>query len=51
MYSDALRKAGVSAELVEFAGQIHAFVSVTRAIPQGNAAIRASADWLKSKIG
>jgi acetyl esterase len=51
MYADALRKAGGEAELIEFAGQIHAFVSVTRAIPQGNAAIRASADWLKSKIG
>jgi acetyl esterase len=51
IYADALRRAGVAAELVEFEGQVHAFVSVTRAIPQGNAAIRTAAGWLKSQIG
>ena len=51
LYADLLTKAGVKAELVEFPGQIHAFVSVTGAIPQGNETLRACADWLRGKIG
>jgi len=51
IYTELLRQAGVSVELAEFPGQIHAFVSVTAAIPQGNEALRKVADWLKRKIG
>lgn len=50
-YGKMLKKSGVGVELAEFPGQVHAFVSVTGAIPQGNAALRKVADWLKRKIG
>ncbi len=50
-YADALRRAGTDAEVIEFPGQVHAFVSVTDAIPQGNQALHRMADWLARKIG
>lgn len=49
-YVDALTSAGVKADLVEFPGQIHAFMSLTKVLPQGNAAIRQAADWLKTVL-
>ena len=51
IYGKMLKKAGVAVEMAEFPGQVHAFVSVTGAIPQGNQALRKVADWLKRKIG
>ncbi len=50
-YGDLLRRAGVAVEVVEFPGQVHAFVSVTGVIPQGNQALRKVAEWLAGKIG
>ena len=34
----------------EYPGQIHAFVSLTRVIPQGDVAIREAADWLRGVL-
>jgi acetyl esterase len=51
VYGKILEEAGVGVELAEFPGQVHAFVSITGAIPQGNQALRKVADWLKRKIG
>lgn len=50
-YAKLLQQAGGQAEVVEFPGQVHAFVSITDVIPQGNQALHRVADWLKSKIG
>jgi len=50
-YAKALRQAGVDTILAEFPGQIHVFVSATRAIPQGNVALRGAAEWLARRIG
>ena len=50
-YAQALRRAGVGVEMAEFPGQVHAFVSITKVIPQGNEALRKVADWLARKIG
>lgn len=50
-YASLLRQAGVGVEMAEFPGQVHAFVSVTAAIPQGNQALRLVAEWLMRKIG
>jgi acetyl esterase/lipase len=50
-YAALLRDTGVAVEPAEFPGQVDAFVSVTRAIRQGNQALRKVADWLERKIG
>ncbi|MCF6232209.1 MAG: alpha/beta hydrolase [Rhodobacteraceae bacterium] len=50
-YATALRQVGVAVELVEFPGQVHAFVSITRVIPQGDQALRQVANWLRNTIG
>jgi acetyl esterase len=47
-YCAQLADAGVAVTHRHFAGQIHAFINLTRAIPQGNRCIREIADWLKS---
>ncbi|KPA21163.1 Carboxylesterase NlhH [Shimia sp. SK013] len=47
VYAEALRKAGVAVELVTYPGQIHAFMSLTKVIPQGNEAIEKTANWLQ----
>ena len=49
-YADALRKAGVDAELVDYEGQVHAFLSLTKAIPQGREAVTLCARWLKQRL-
>ena len=49
-YAARLRAAGGAAELVEFPGQIHAFMSLTKVLPQGNAAIRRAAHWLRETL-
>lgn len=50
IYSQALTDAGVTVEHVEYSGQIHAFISLTAAIPEGNDAIRHVANWLKPRL-
>ena len=49
-YAEALRAAGVRVDLAPFPGQVHAFISLTKVIPQGNAAIRQAADWLAKVV-
>jgi len=46
-YAERLAAAGVSTVHRNFPGQIHAFASLTKVIPQGNQCIREIADWLK----
>jgi acetyl esterase len=50
MQADALQKAGVPVTVHRFPGQIHVFVSVRRAIPQGRAAVTRLSAWLRSNI-
>lgn len=47
VYTKALRDAGVAVELLAYPGQIHAFMSLTKVIPQGNEAIEKTAKWLR----
>lgn len=49
-YAEALKTAGVPATVEAFPGQIHAFVSLTKIIPEGAEAVRRSAVWLKSVL-
>lgn len=49
-YAAALRDAGVEVELIEYEGQVHAFMSLTKAIPQGREAIARCATWLKRRM-
>jgi acetyl esterase/lipase len=46
-YADRLRAAGVDVVYREYPGQIHAFVSLTRAIPQGMACTLEIAEYLR----
>lgn len=49
-YATKLREAGVKVEQIDFPGQVHAFMSLTKVLPQGNEAIRQTADWLKRTL-
>jgi acetyl esterase len=49
-YGDRLREAGVEVVYREYPGQIHAFVSLTRAIPQGMACTHEIADYLRRRL-
>jgi acetyl esterase len=49
-YAERLRAAKVDVVDHEYPGQIHAFVSLTRAIPQGLAATHEVADWLRERL-
>jgi acetyl esterase len=49
-YADRLRQAGVEVVYREYPGQIHAFVSLTKAIPQGLACTREIADYLQKRF-
>jgi acetyl esterase len=51
LYADRLREAGVDVVYREWPGQIHAFVSLTKAIPQGMACTLEIADYLKRRLG
>jgi acetyl esterase len=51
LYAERLEAAGTPVIYHEFPGQIHAFISLTRVIPQGNECLREVADWLKSRLG
>jgi acetyl esterase len=50
-YADRLRAAGVDVTYREYPGQIHAFVSLTKVIPQGMACTLAIADYLRERLG
>ena len=49
-YADALRRAGVEVVYREFPGQIHAFVSLTKAIPEGMTATLEIADYVRKRM-
>lgn len=46
-----LQSAGVPVVYREFSGQVHVFVSVRKAIPEGRQAITAMAGWLRETLG
>ena len=50
-YAERLRAAGVAVVHREYPGQIHAFVSLTRAIPQGLACTLEIGDYLRQRLG
>ena len=50
-YGDRLREAGVDVVYREYPGQIHAFVSLTKAIPQGMACTLEIADYVRRRLG
>ena len=50
-YAERLRGAGVNVIYREYPGQIHAFVSLTKAIPQGLACTLEVADFLRQRLG
>ena len=50
-YAERLRGAGVDVVYREYPGQIHAFVSLTKAIPQGLACTREIGDYLRQRLG
>jgi acetyl esterase len=49
-YADRLREAGVDVVYHEYPGQIHAFVSLTRASPQGMECTLEIADYLRRRL-
>ncbi|HEU4370128.1 MAG TPA: alpha/beta hydrolase [Methylomirabilota bacterium] len=49
-YGDRLREAGVDVVYREYPGQIHAFVMLTKAIPQGMACTREIAEYLRRRL-
>jgi acetyl esterase len=51
LYAERLEAAGTPVTYREFPGQIHAFISLTRVIPQGNECLREMSNWLKSRLG
>src|SRR5262245_60704800 len=50
-YADRLRAAGVDVVYREYTGQIHAFVSLTKVIPQGLACTLEIGDYLRQRLG
>ncbi len=50
-YAERLRGAGVDVVYREYPGQIHAFVSLTKAIPQGLACTLEVAEYLRQRLG
>lgn len=49
-YSDALEAAGVPVTRALYPGQIHAFASATKVIPEGRKAISEIAGWLRGQL-
>lgn len=49
-YTERLEAAGTPVVYREFSGQIHAFISLTRVIPQGNECLREAASWLRTRL-
>jgi acetyl esterase len=50
-YADRLREAGVDVVYHEYPGQIHAFISLTKVIPQGMECTLEVADYLRRRLG
>ncbi len=50
-YAERLRAAGVDVVYREYTGQIHAFVSLTKVIPQGLACTLEIGDYLRERLG
>ena len=50
-YAEALQKAGTDVVYREYPGQIHAFVSLTKAIPQGMACTLEIGAYLRQRLG
>lgn len=50
-HAERLRAAGVSVTYREYPGQIHAFASVRKAIPEGRLAVTEMATWLAERVG
>ncbi|MBL4874319.1 MAG: alpha/beta hydrolase [Rhodobacteraceae bacterium] len=48
MYAERLTAEGIDVKHIQYPGQIHAFISLCKVVPQGNACIRDIADWLKT---
>ena len=46
-YAAALEREGVRVQVLDYPGQIHAFLSLRKVIPQGNDALARCAVWLK----
>ncbi|MFO1038063.1 MAG: alpha/beta hydrolase [Geminicoccaceae bacterium] len=51
IYAGRLAAAGVTVHLREWPGQLHAFVCLTKVIPQGDLALQECADWLTATLG
>lgn len=49
-YAKALTEAGVTVRVDAWPGQVHAFASLTRVIPEGRAALSRAARWLKEAL-
>jgi len=50
-YAERLRAAGVDVVSHEYPGQIHAFVSLTKVIPEGLVCTVETADYLSRRLG
>ena len=50
LYAEKLSAAGVDVVFHEYTGQIHAFMTLTKAIPMGLAAIGETADYMKRRF-
>jgi acetyl esterase len=50
-YADRLRASGVDVLYREYAGQVHAFVLLTKAIPEGLTCTNEIADYLRERLG
>src|SRR5262249_14576879 len=50
IYAERLRAARIEVDHHEYPGQIHAFVSLTKAIPQGLACTREIAEYLRRRL-
>lgn len=50
-HAERLRAQGVPVELIEYSGQIHAFVNIRKAIPDGRRAVSDAARWLRTQAG
>ncbi|MDP6565902.1 MAG: alpha/beta hydrolase [Alphaproteobacteria bacterium] len=48
-YAERLRQGGVAVTELPYDGQIHGFVSMCKAIPQGNQCIHGIAEWLRGR--
>lgn len=50
LQAEALRRAGVAVTMLPYPGQVHAFLSARRAIPQARDAVSRISGWLKASL-